>query len=132
MDIFLYEDISTNKSMIQCANSLCPQIIRIVSIHGYNLLPVRLEPVTIKSKLRTTLLTHSILQWLFRPRFESSLFSQSQFTNFHLTSPQGRYYRESVIPSIRIICISYRINTCFHGFNNVALVCNKYYVLTND
>jgi hypothetical protein len=41
--------------MVQCANKLCPQIIRIVSIHGCNLLPVRLEPVTIRSNLRTTL-----------------------------------------------------------------------------
>jgi len=55
MDIFLHQDIYTNKSMVQCANSLCTQIIRIVSIHGCNLLPVRLELVAIRPNLRTTL-----------------------------------------------------------------------------
>lgn len=129
MDIFLYQDIPTDKSMVQCANSLCPQIIRIGPINGCNLLFVRLEPVTIRSNKRTTL-PHFILQWLFRPRFQSSLLSQFQCTIFHLPCPQGRYYRESAIPTIGTICISYQINTCFHGFNNVALVCNKYYVLT--
>jgi hypothetical protein len=39
MNIFLYQDTSTNKSMVQCANSLCPQIIHIVSIHRWPLGP---------------------------------------------------------------------------------------------
>ena len=129
MDIFLYQDISTNKSMVQCANSLCPLIIRIVSIHGCNLLPVRLEPVTIRSNLRTTL--YLILSFngcsVLLSKAVCSLNPSVQ--NFHLPCPPGRYYRESVTPNIGIICILYRINTRFHGFNNVALVCNKYYVL---